>query len=159
MSRVNNFIRKWGEEEGKKRYNSFLHKIGSGWYYSGWFEKYHFKSLYELSYIKHLLDNNIKFKNADNSKFVIKYIDANNKKRNYFPDFYLIESEEIIEIKSRWQLNEDATIRKLEAAKKIHGDKFKVLTEDDLFIYGIRDLIKDKKIIWSERSKEKISDK
>jgi hypothetical protein len=53
-------------------------------------------SSYELRYAKYLDNNNIPWI-KNNKKF--PYYDENNRLRNYIPDFYLLETEDYIEIK------------------------------------------------------------
>lgn len=102
---------------------------GNGW--SGHYKGIQFRSLNELFYLKYLLDNNIKFDNAEKKKYRVSY-EFNGVRRSYGMDFYLIESDEYIEIKPKKLINSPINTSKFDAAIKIYGDKFKVLTEDDL---------------------------
>jgi hypothetical protein len=90
---------------------------GNGW--SGWYRGYYFRSLLELSYLKYLIDNNIVFETAENKKYQVKYYDSyKQQEANYYPDFYLINSKEIVEIKPKNLLNTQKNIDKYKAAKK-----------------------------------------
>jgi len=144
-------LEKYGEVEGQRRIDIKRQKMskkmrgqgnpmygkpspqgsGNGW--SGWYKNYYFRSLLELSYLKYLLDNNIKFETAETKKYQIKYYDTmREQEANYYPDFYLIDSEEIIEIKPKKLLNARKNIDKYKAAKKLYKKKFKILTEENL---------------------------
>jgi hypothetical protein len=101
---------------------------GNGW--SGWYNGFFFRSILELSYLKRLFDNGVKVESSEASKFRIPYI-FNGVKRTYFPDYYLPESKFFIEIKPSNLLNAESNIAKFEAAKLLHGDNFKVITEKD----------------------------
>lgn len=100
-----------------------------GW--QGYYNNYYFRSILELSYIHYLIVNNINFKSAENKEFRIPYI-YRKKKKYYYPDFYLIDTEEIIEIKPSVKLNDKINIIKFEEAKKIYGNKYKIITELDI---------------------------
>jgi hypothetical protein len=52
----------------------------------------------ELSYLVHLIKNDIKFEHAEHKKYTVKYLNFEGTVRNYFPDFYIFENDEIIEI-------------------------------------------------------------
>lgn len=73
-------------------------------WYTTWENKQVFlRSSYELEYAKFLDENKIKY-NVE--KLRIKYFDSSkNIERIAIPDFYLIESNTIVEIKSSWTLN------------------------------------------------------
>jgi len=107
--------------------------ISSGYGYSGKYKGYHFRSLLELSYIKHLIDNNINFKSAENKEFAVKYINSKGNTRKYYPDFYLIDENKIIEIKPKFKARYDSDVMlKCDAAKLVYGDKYVMLNEDDI---------------------------
>lgn len=124
---------------------------GNGW--SGYYKNYYFRSLLELSYLKYLLDNNIKFENGEKKKYCIEY-QFNNVDRTYRPDYFLVETQELIEIKPKNLINSQINKIKFEAGRQKYGNKFKVLTEDNLIklnfdeiyiLYKTKDLIFDKK--------------
>ena len=52
------------------------------------------------------------------------------KERNYFPDFYLIKSKEIIELKPKKLVNTLNNQCKYKAAKEKYNGLFKIITED-----------------------------
>lgn len=170
------WLQKYGKEEADKRKqlmnekqsNSMLGEknpmfgkpspIGSGNGWSGHYKNYYFRSLIELSYLKHLLDNNIKFENGELKKYHIPYI-INNVNKNYLPDFYLIDTKEIIEIKPKKLIQSYENKLKFTAAKERLGDKFKILTEDEINIIPINNLLEmhnNKEIIFDKGIYEKI---
>lgn len=66
-----------------------------------------------------LLDKN-EVKWIKNTEQFFEYYDTNNKKRKYFPDFYLPESKQWIEIKGKFYANKDKHLNeKLRAVEKI----------------------------------------
>ena len=105
--------------------------IGSGNGWSGWYKGYYFRSLLELSYLVYLIDNNIKFEHAEHKKYAVKYLNFEGKERNYFPDFYIFENDEIIEIKPKHLVNSVDNSAKFLAARSKYKN-FKVITEDDI---------------------------
>lgn len=102
---------------------------GNGW--SGHFKKVQFRSINEFFYLKYLFDNNIEFDNAEKKKYRVLY-EFNGTKRSYSMDFYLPESDEYIEIKPKKLVNTPLNIAKFSAAIEVYGNKFKILTEDNL---------------------------
>lgn len=104
-------------------------KSGNGW--SGWFKNNYFRSLMEFTYLYYLLENNIKFENGELKKFKIPYY-YDGKLYNYYPDFYLNDHDQYVEIKPKSLLNTIKNIAKFNAAKQLHNDKFIILTESDL---------------------------
>ena len=123
---------------------------GNGW--SGHYKGYYFRSILELSYLKYLLDNDIKFENAEKKEYKIEY-KINNNKKTYRPDFYLVKTKELIEIKPKKLVNIQENQYKFEAATIKWGSNFKILTEENINfltwielyqIYLDKDLIFDK---------------
>lgn len=128
---------------------------GNGW--KGWYKGIYFASLNELYYLKYLLDNNIKFENGEKRKYKVQY-EFMGKKLNYFLDFYLLETNEYIEIKPKKLINSPKNKAKFRAAASLYGDKFKVLTEDDLMqinLDDMYDLYLKKEIVFLKKYDEK----
>lgn len=100
--------------------------------YSGKYKNINFRSRLELSYLYHLLNNDIKFVNGEKRIYSVLYVNDKGEEKLYLPDFYLIDDDLIIEIKYTKDLNLPENILKFEAAKNIYFDKFKVLTEKDI---------------------------
>lgn len=79
-------------------------------------------------------------------------------KSGFYTDFYLVESGEFIEIKPRNLLGFGTNPEKFAAARRIHGDKFKIFTEDDFHILERREideLYENGHIEWVERFEKK----
>ncbi len=143
------WIEKYGKEEADKRQFQMLKKrsiaisgennpmyskpspqgSGNGW--SGFYKNIYFRSLLELYYLIYLIDNNIKFENGELRKHMIKYT-MDHKQLNYFPDFYLIDTHEIVEIKPKALVNSYQNKLKFEAAKEKLGNKHIILTENEI---------------------------
>lgn len=76
----------------------------SGWFKSWTGENFYLRSSYEFKYAKMLNENKIKY---SVEKIRLEYFDTQqNKNRIAIPDFYLIDENKIIEIKSEWTLDE-----------------------------------------------------
>lgn len=108
-----------------------------------------FRSLLELSF---LLDNYNSFefiKNAEKKQFHVKYL-FENKTFTYKPDFYLVNSNEIIEIKPSHMLKNDKVKAKIKYAKERFGSNFKIKTEKDV------SRIKKHKVLIAELMKSNI---
>lgn len=131
---------------------------GNGW--SGYYKNTHFRSLNELFYLKYLIDNNIEFDNGEKKKYRVKY-EFNGRKRSYGMDFYLLESDEYIEIKPKKLTKSPTNSAKFEAARKAYGNKFKVLTEDDLKVIDVDTMYRmyiDKTLVFDKGYEEKFLD-
>jgi hypothetical protein len=117
-------------------------KTGNGW--SGHYKNYYFRSLLELSYLKYLINNNIEFDKGENKNYQVKY-ELNGIERTYHPDFFLIKTSEVIELKPKKIINSYINKIKFENALKKFGSNFKVLTEDDVKILNKDELAEMKK--------------
>lgn len=102
-----------------------------GWGWSGKYRNYNFRSLLELNYIIYLLKEKIEFKSAEKLEYSVDYT-YENVKRKYYPDFYLIDKDEIIEIKPKYYLNDDYVMTKVNSAIQKFGNRYKVVTEDEV---------------------------
>lgn len=125
---------------------------------SGKYKQYYFRSLLELSFILEMEYENVNFISAENSKFKIEY-EYENTTRNYFPDFYLIDSDTVIEIKPYRSLNDRLNKVKFEKAYGTFNN-FVIITEKNienvLTIEKLKDLmISNNKILISDHSKKK----
>lgn len=124
---------------------------GNGW--QGWYKGTYFASLREFYYLKFLFDNDIKFENGEKNKFKVQY-EFQDKKLNYFLDFYLPETDEYIEIKPKKLINSPKNLAKFKAAKEKYGNRFKVLTEDDICKVSLDtmyELYKNRDLVFMER--------
>lgn len=70
---------------------------GNGW--KGWFDDKHFRSLRELMILIDFDEKQIKFESGEQKAYKVSFIDRAGKHRNYFPDYILPDSKEIIEVK------------------------------------------------------------
>ena len=170
------WVEKYGQEEATRRLGEVKKKqshrssgvknpmygkpapIGSGNGWSGWYKSNFFRSLLELSYLKMLIDNNIQFENGECRKHKISLEDG----KNYFPDYYLVDSQEMIEIKPFNLLKTEANIQKFKAAKNKFGDNFKILTEKDIIrltFDEINILYKSGDLLFIDRYEKKFKEK
>lgn len=130
---------------------------GNGW--SGWYNNWYFRSLLELSFMINVIERfNFTWLGAEKEKYKIHYIDWNNKKRTYHPDFVLNEKY-LIEIKPKYLWNSETVKRKCEAAKIFCDDrnlKFKITSCIKLLTHNeIEQLIKENKVKFIKRYQEK----
>lgn len=153
---LKSFVERHGKENGIKKYSEFIkiqsekssgekngmfgkkptYGSGNGW--SGWYKGHYFRSLLELSYLYYLIEDNIDFISAENKKFMVEYY-KNNIKRNYFPDFYIIKEDMVIEIKPSKLISYNKL--KFDAAMKKFNN-FKIITEKDINILNNNDIKK-----------------
>lgn len=105
----------------------------SGYYHSEKAGVVHYRSSYELAYYKQL----------DVDRDVATYIEEpeaieyemDGKIRHYIPDvkvFYMDGDWKIIEIKPEYLLDDPCVVAKLDAAEKMYGERFVVVTDSDL---------------------------
>ena len=128
------WLEKYGQEEADRRLLEFKQKqsvnnsgeknsmygkpspqgSGNGW--SGWYKKWYFRSLRELSYMINFIEaNQLNWKVPDKN-FKIPYIDYNGKTRTYFPDF-IINDIKVVEIKPTKLQNTPKVLAKRAAAE------------------------------------------
>lgn len=98
----------------------------------GKFNGIHFRSSYELAFLIEMHSLGVLVESADNKKFSCKYTNLDGRTASYYPDFFLPETNVIVEIKNSRLCTLQINILKFDAAKKKYGVLFKVLTEDDL---------------------------
>jgi len=123
---------------------NFISSHISGYGICGSYKGYNFRSTLELAYIKYLIDNNIPFVSAEKGNVCkIPYINSSGLVKNYIPDF-IVNDYYIVEIKPDFKLKDQEVILKSDAATKLYGDKFVVVTSSDLKNSGI--LLKNKYI-------------
>jgi DNA-dependent RNA polymerase auxiliary subunit epsilon len=78
-------------------------KYKSGWHITWNNKKVFLRSSYELEYATFLDENKIDY---DVEKLRIQYVDSRDgSKRTAIPDFYLVDSNTIVEVKSCYTLN------------------------------------------------------
>lgn len=104
-------------------------RSGNGW--SGHYNGNYFRSILELKYLIYLIDNDIKFESGEAKEHSIKYM-INEVERNYYPDYFLVDTDEYIEIKPIKLINSYQNKLKFEAARCKLDKRFKVLTQNDI---------------------------
>lgn len=97
-------------------------KSWSRGYFGYYKEKFHFRSLLELSYIIHLEENKISWQSGEDQDWLIEYKDEYNGDRTYWPDF-LLNGNKIVEIKPSQLHNHPDIARKNEAAIKFCNER------------------------------------
>jgi hypothetical protein len=124
---------------------------GGGW--SGWYQGHYFRSILELSYLKHLLDNHIQFASGECARYAIPY-QLNKVDRTYFCDFVLTDVNQFVEIKPQKLVAIDINVAKFAAAKNKHGNNFRVLTEIDVHVLDkeeLFDMYKSLDLKWTQK--------
>lgn len=144
---------------GKK--NSMYGKpspMGSGNGWCGWYNGWHFRSLRELSYMINVIERfNLKWENAEKSKYKIEYLDHKGSERTYHPDFF-INSKYLVEIKPKKLWNSMNVKLKKEAAIifcEKYNFKYKLISPRKLTFDEIKFLVEQTKVIFVDRYKKK----
>jgi len=102
---------------------------GSGGGIDGWYKDFYFRSILELSFLLHAHKKDLVVVNAETNNFKVTY-KVDKCIKNYFPDFYLPESNTVIEVKPSSRIDEPINLLKFNSAKK-KFENFKILTEKD----------------------------
>lgn len=172
------WVEKYGKEEADKKLieyklkqsqlnsgenNSMYGKpapMGSGNGWSGWYEGVFFRSILELSYLYFLLEKGIKFESGEKKLHSVEY-EYVGKKRSYFPDYYLLETDEYVEVKPKKLINTE--LNKVKACAILSaGKRFNYITEDNIDILCsdiIDKLYDDNKLKWIDRYDKKYHEK
>ena len=104
--------RVWSEESRKKvsiatsKNNLAKFERPSGRGHRGYYKDIYCQSSWELAYVIYCLDHNINFK-RNTEHFMYEFAD---KRRNYFPDFYLIDTDTYVEIKGYYDARSKAKV-------------------------------------------------
>lgn len=133
--------------------------IGSGNGWCGWYKGIYFRSLLEFFYLVYLIRNNIKFENGEKEEYAIKY-KFKNKIRNYFADFYIIDTQQYIEIKPKKLMNLPINKSKFIAARKKYKNRFIVLNESNIKTISkieMSDMIKNKDLQFTKKYQKKFN--
>lgn len=132
--------------------------VGSGNGWSGWYDGWFFRSILELSYRIKVIDRyNMKWESGESSKYKIQYVDENGIERNYFPDF-IINEKYMVEIKPPRLHNSHTVLLKTNAATEYCNNNnmtYKITSVAPLTTNEIKELIKNKKVILTERYQAK----
>lgn len=136
---------------------------GNGW--SGWYRKWYFRSLFELSFmINYIEKNNLKWISAENKKYAILYNHYNGNIRHYFADF-LLNNNELVEIKPKKLISSPLVKLKIEAGErwcKLNNFIYNIYTEENFNMLTnkeIQNLVESGKIKWLPRYEEKYKEK
>jgi len=112
--------------QGRLKYGEAKNKYKSGWHKTWENENIYYRSSYELIYCNYLDEQKIKYYME---KIRIKYWDSILKKeRIAIPDFYLPNTNKIVEIKSNWTYDEQNMKDKFLAYKN-NGFNVKLILE------------------------------
>lgn len=106
---------------------------GNGW--SGWYRSIYFRSLLELSYMVHLTNGNIRYESAELKKFRVEY-----GNKTYCPDFHLVDTNEVVEVKPKHLVTTCENIEKFDAAQLVFGNRFKIVTEESFPVLSNEEL-------------------
>jgi len=94
-----------------------IYPYKSGYHVSWEGNKYWLRSSYELDYCRYLDENKIRY---ELEKVKVQYFDTQlNYERTAIPDFYLIDTNELVEIKSSWTYDKQNMIDKFKEYKKL----------------------------------------
>ena len=174
------WIEKYGKKEANKRMVELKHKhsvnnsgkgnpmygkpspqgSGNGW--SGWYKKWYFRSLRELSYvINYLEENDLEWISAEKKKFTIPYKDYDGTEKTYRPDFF-VENKRLVEVKPNRLKQAVTNSLKAEAAKKFckeNGYEYEMVEAIKMKDDQILDLYKKGLIVFIERYKKKFEER
>jgi hypothetical protein len=89
----------------------------------GKFNHVHFRSSLELMYLVYWYEHNITIKSAETSEYRVLYTSEQQTIRTYSPDFYLPETNELVEIKPEKLHTNTQVLLKLSALRLKHSDK------------------------------------
>jgi len=104
--------------------------LSSGGGRKGYYRGTHFRSSLEMLFMHKCWTDGITYKSAESLSFVVHY-ELNGAKRTYRPDFYLPDTDTVIEIKPSHLINNYENSKKIEAAQ-LKFKRFFVITEQDL---------------------------
>lgn len=141
-------IRKIKSEQTKGKNNPSYGKIyNNTGRIRGHYKNIFFRSLWEYSFLKYLENCNIELTDVEYEKICIKF-NIDGVERTYRPDFYLKKQNKLIEIKSKWHLEQDKHLinhKKIAAEQwcKNNNSTFYIMTEDDFPVLNINILKND----------------
>jgi len=122
-------------------------------YYKGKF----FRSLLELSFMKHLENSGLKLSEIEYECFRIPWINEEGSNRTYTIDFYVPSQKIVYEIKQSWALKTKEVSLKSEFANlffKRIGLQFMIVTEKDFQKIKFEDALLDSDVIFLQKSLE-----
>ena len=105
-------------------------KRGSGGGHKhGFYNGIYYRSSYELKFLEMCEKYNVQVESASTKEFRIRYF-YDNKKRYYYPDFYLPEYDVVVEIKPMSMLDCDGNWEKITSGSRKYN--FWLVTEEEL---------------------------
>jgi len=105
---------------------------------TGYFNGQFYRSSYERRFMEYCYENDIKYESAETKFFRLSYMDGD-KKRWYYPDFYLEKYDVVIEIKPSGLLTNDTVLYKINEGMKHY--RFVVIDEE--FLYNLDELFEE----------------
>jgi len=132
--KISNSILNSKKFQSRKEDGTFVRSstLSNGRTLCGKFKGLHFRSSYELSFLIEMHLKNVVVEPADNKSFACSYSRSDGKASRYYPDFFLSETQEVVEIKNSSLCKLQNNMLKFEVAESKYGSSFKVLTEFDL---------------------------
>lgn len=123
--------------QGKvKKSTAIIFPFKSGWHKTWDGKDVFYRSSYELDYMKELDLKKIEYE-VENLR--ISYWDSvKNKERTAIPDFHIIKTNEIVEIKSNWTLGIQNMKDKFEAYKKLGFKPSLILEHNEVDLYSLK---------------------
>jgi hypothetical protein len=124
--------------------NMFNKNTHHGYYISWEGKKMFLRSSYEFDYAKELDNNKIRY---EVEEIRIEYTDTVlNQIRIAIPDFYLPDTNEIVEIKSDFTLDIQEMLDKFDAYKKLGYNVKLILEHEEVDLYNIENLISKERL-------------
>lgn len=115
-----------------------------GWHKTWTGDEMFLRSSYEFDYAKELDNNKIRYEVED---IRIEYTDTIlNQIRIAIPDFYLPDTNEIVEIKSDFTLDIQEMLDKFDAYKKLGYNVKLILEHEEIDLYNIENLISKERL-------------
>lgn len=147
--------------EKNPMYNKPIPKgSGNGW--SGWYKKWFFRSLHELSYMINVIERfNLSWKTAEINKYKIKYIGFDGQNRTHVCDF-LIGDKYLVEVKPKKLINSKTVLLKstsaIEFCKK-NNLIYKITNSPKLTDNEIKTLVENGDVTFTEKYQIKYNEK
>jgi len=130
---------------------------------NGKYKNQWFRSSLELFYLMYFDFNNITFRSAETKEFQTVYF-LDGTKHTYSPDFFIVDTQEIYEVKPKKRITEKVNILKMSALQeKFKEYKCMFKTEEDIIdfidtvnIKVILDIIKNKELVMSQKQLDRL---
>lgn len=88
---------------------------GNGW--KGWYRGTYFRSLRELAYLMVLLESGAQWESGEKKGYRTEYVDWEGKKRTYAPDFAVLSTKTLVEVKPKRLWESPSVKSKAEAGR------------------------------------------